>query len=75
MERFKARAYTDLLVPILFLHEKYNKSYVKLRQEHAGPLRENFPGGTKVDTGPQILLGPPSLIGAHAVRSFFVGWV
>ena len=34
MERFKARAYTDLLVPILFRYEKNNESYVKLRQEH-----------------------------------------
>ena len=24
----------------------------------AGPQRENFPGGTKVDTGPHILLNP-----------------
>ena len=32
----------------------------------AGPQREIFPGGTKVDTG------PPNVIGAHAVKSFFV---
>ena len=25
---------------------------------HTGPQRENFPGGTKVDTGSQILLPP-----------------
>ena len=38
-----------------------------------GPQRENFPGGTKVDTGPPNLIGPPpSRIGAHAVKSFFV---
>ena len=41
----------------------------------AGPQRENFPVGTKVDTGPQILLGPQALSGAHAVKSFFVRWV
>ena len=29
---------------------------------HPEPQRENFPGGTTVDTGPQ------------AVKSFFVGW-
>ena len=40
-----------------------------------GPQSENFSGGTRVDTPPQILLGPPSLIGAHAVKSFFVGLV
>ena len=41
----------------------------------AEPQREIFLGGTKVDTGPQISLGPPSLIEAHAVKSFFVQWV
>ena len=34
MEQIKARASTDLLVPILFRYEKHNQSYVKLRQEH-----------------------------------------
>ena len=37
-----------------------------------GPQREIFPGGTKVDTESRNLIGPPSLIGAHAVKSFFV---
>ena len=41
----------------------------------AGPQRENFSGGTEVDTGPPNLFGSPSLIGPHAVKSFFVGWV
>ena len=40
MERFEARAQLDLLVPILFRYEKYNESYVKLRQEHDS--RENM---------------------------------
>ena len=40
-----------------------------------GPQRENFPGVTKIDIDPQILLGPPSLIGAHAVKPYFVPWV
>ena len=39
-------------------------------------LREKiFQGVRRSIPGPQILLGPPSLIGAHAVKSFFVGWV
>ena len=29
------------------------------RCDGTGPQRENFPGGTKVDTGPPILIGPP----------------
>ena len=29
------------------------------RYLYPGPQRENFPGGTKVDTGPQNLIGPP----------------
>ena len=34
------------------------------------PQRENFPGGTKVDTWPPNHIAPPSLIGDHAVKSF-----
>ena len=54
--------------------EKNVLEQAKVRLE-VGPQRENFPGGTKVNTGPQNLIGTPSLIGAHAVKSFFVGWV
>ena len=35
---------------------------------------KKFPEGTKVDTGSPNLVGPPSLIGAYAVKSFFVRW-
>ena len=39
----------------------------------AGPQREIFPGGTKVDTGPPNLIGPPKPYRAgHVVKSFFV---
>ena len=41
----------------------------------AGPQRENFSGGTKVNDGPPNLIGPPSLIEALAVESFFPRWV
>ena len=34
----------------------------------AGPQRENFPGGTKVDTGPKSYW-------AHAVKAFFIRWL
>ena len=37
----------------------------------AGPQREKFPGGTKINIGPPNLIGPPSLIGALAIKSFF----
>ena len=43
--------------------------YVFFVMVRAGPQREKFSGGTKVNTG------PPSLIRAHAIKSFFVGWV
>ena len=36
---------------------------------------KNFQGVRRSIPGPQILLGHPSLIGVHAVKSFFVGWV
>ena len=42
---------------------------------YAGPQRENFPGGTKIDTGPPNLIEPSSPIGAHAVKLVFVEWV
>ena len=38
----------------------------------AGPQREIFQGVRRSIPGPQILLDLPSLIGAHAVKSFFV---
>ena len=41
----------------------------------SGPQRENFPGGTKVDSGPPNVIGPPSLIEAHGIKSIFVRWV
>ena len=44
-------------------------SYVRGLHRFAEPQREIFPGGTKVDTGPPNL---PRLIGAYAVKSFFV---
>ena len=34
-----------------------------------------FQGVQRSIPGLQILLGPPNLIGAHAVKSFFVRWV
>ena len=39
---------------------------------YAGPQRENFPGGTKVDTGPPNLIGPPSLIGGLMPLNHFL---
>ena len=41
-------------------------------RSYSGPQRENFPGGTKVDTGPQILLGTPSLIGGPMPLNHFL---
>ena len=41
-----------------------------------GFQRENFPGGTKVDTGaPKSYWAPQTLSEAHVVKSFFVRWV
>ena len=43
---------------------------------HNQGLREKiFQGVLRSIPSPQILLGPPSLIGAHVVKSFFVCWV
>ena len=36
------------------------------------PQRKNFPGVQKSLPGPQILLDPQTLLGAYAVKSFFV---
>ena len=41
----------------------------------AKALERNFPGGTKVNTGPPNLIAPLSLIRVHAVKLFFVRWV
>ena len=40
---------------------KYGKNRIvaKMTAAQAGPQRENFPGGTKVNTGPPNLIGPP----------------
>ena len=40
----------------------------------SGPHRENFPGGTKVDTGPPNLIGPPqALSGPMPLNHFLSG--
>ena len=55
------------------------KSTIDHRNLQARPtqgLREKISQGVQRSIpGPQILLGPPSLIRAHAVKSLFVGWV
>ena len=53
---------------------KTSNSY-KFIRDIAMASERKFPGGTKVDTGPPNLLGLPSIIGANAVKSFFVGLV
>ena len=42
-----------------------------IQRAEAGPQREIFPGVRRSITGPQILLGPQVLSGAHAGKSFF----
>ena len=41
-----------------------------LSDVYTGPQRENFAVGTKVDTGPQILLGPQALSGPMPLNDF-----
>ena len=41
-----------------------------LHNSVAGPQRENFSGGTEVDTGPQIFLGPQALSGPMPLNHF-----
>ena len=38
----------------------------------AGPERENFPGGTKVDTGPPNLIGPPQALSGPMPLNYFL---
>ena len=58
-------------VPIMFDDSIQNEP---LAPNHLlpGPQRENFTGGTKVDTGPPNLIGSPKPYWGHAVKSFFV---
>ena len=59
-----------------YVDRRFSDMNQHAQESHSGPQRENFPGGTKVDTGaPKSYWAPPSFIGAHAVKSFFVGWV
>ena len=38
----------------------------------AGPQKENFPGGTKVDTGPSNLIGGPQALSGPTPLSHFL---
>ena len=51
MERYVTNY--DILPDIIAMSE------TKLKLSKTGPQRENFPGGSKVDTGPPNLIGPP----------------
>ena len=57
---------------MMVLYVKHITCSNQMQYAYSGPQRENFPGGTKVDTVTRNFIAPPSLIGAHAVKSFFV---
>ena len=72
MEAAKERRSSSLLPPLSY--ETFDTFFEAKKQQNAhirpiftatahtnlytGPQRENFPGGTKVDTGPPNLIGP-----------------
>ena len=62
-EQTQAQSSTDHL-----LHSKHRRQSMT----DQGLREKIFQGVRRLISGPQILLGPPSLIGAHAVKSFFV---
>ena len=51
-----------------YFHAEWIHGSQGLREKHFQEARRSI-------LDPQILLGPPSIIGAHAVKSFFVGRV
>ena len=69
-EVFPSRS--EALVVLLLLFPTNNVSVHYTVTLQAGPQKDNFPGGTKVDTGPpKFYWAPQNLSGAHAVKSFF----
>ena len=59
------------------VNKLYKKSISRCKRVgfHPGPREKIFQGVQRSIPGLQILLAPPNLIGTHAVKSFFVGWV
>ena len=73
----KQLAGKSLIALKTFFQIRSAKSTIKPTKYRTGPITSNqglrekiFLGVRRLIPDPQILLGPPSLIGAHAVKSF-----